>query len=83
MEVHTGADLVNLLRQYWDVTHDTKIKNEIKELATGICEFYVSIAVKSADGKYSINNVVPPDEFAFGWRYQGVDNSVFTNAAAA
>jgi len=52
-------------------------------MATGICEFYVSIAVKSADGKYSVDNVVPPDEFAFGWRYQGVKNSVFTNAAAA
>ena len=26
---------------------------------------------------------MPPDEFAFGMFYQGVDNSVFTNAVAA
>ena len=52
-------------------------------MSSGICDFYVSVAVKSSDGKYNINNVVPPDEFATGWRYQGVSNSVFTNAAAA
>lgn len=69
MEKHTGADLANLMRQYWDSTHDAKIKENIKELATGICDFYVSIAIKSDDGKYSIDKVVPPDEFATGWRY--------------
>ena len=51
-------------------------------MANGICEFYVSIAEKSEDGLYSIDKVVPPDEFATGWRYQGVKNSVFTNVGA-
>jgi len=52
------------------------------ELASGICDFYISIAKLGTDGKYSIDHVVPADEYAFGVFYGGVDNSVFTNAGA-
>lgn len=68
---------------FWDVTHEESYFNQIKQINDGICEFYISIAVKGENGKYSINNVVPPDEFAFGIFYGGVDNSVYTNAGAA
>lgn len=80
LEKHTGADLAILLRQYWDTTHESS--DEIDELAAGICEFYMSISTFK-DDQFSINKVVPPDEFAFGAYYEGVDNSVYTNAAAA
>jgi len=84
LEKHTGGDLAYLLRVYWDITHDVAMKDEIRTLAGGICDFFVSAATKSSTtGLWSINNVVPADEYAFGMFYQGVDNSVFTNVGAA
>lgn len=85
-EKHTGADIVVLSKQYFDATG--QYSEEIAELASGICDFYLSISTKK-DGKYSIKNVVPPDEWALGrviqgkYFYEGVDDSVFTNAAAS
>lgn len=76
-----------LSKQYFDATGE--YSSEIAELASGICDFYVSISSKDGD-KYSIKNVVPPDEWALGrfiqkgkYFYEGVDDSVFTNAAAS
>ncbi len=43
----------------------------------GIAEFWVSRASRNSDGSYSINTVIPPDEYV-----EQVDDSVYTNVAA-
>ena len=70
LEKHTGGDIAYLMRVYWDITHDPGMQNQIFELASGICDFFISAATKSpATGLWSINNVVPADEYAFGMFY--------------
>eukprot|EP00854_Cymbomonas_tetramitiformis_P007744 gene7744-9210_t len=89
LENHVGGDVALLLRNLWDATHDAEyLANEAAPLAYGICDYYVSIAVQRGTGSeahYSIEGVVPPDEYAIGFPipYSGVNDAVFTNAGAS
>jgi len=85
-EKHTGADIAVLTKLFWDATEDSS--EDISELVSGIYDFYLSISTLK-DKKFSIKNIVPPDEYAIGrfiqgkYIYEGVDDSVFTNAAVS
>jgi Glycosyl hydrolase family 65 central catalytic domain len=43
----------------------------------GIADFWVSRATRNSDGSYSIDTVIPPDEYV-----EQVDDSVYTNVGA-
>ena len=37
LEKHTGGDISNTLRMFWDVTHEESFLNKIKQINEGIC----------------------------------------------
>ena len=77
-EHHITADIGIAFWNYYCVTRDIKwLRNEGFKVISAVANFWVSRAVKNADGSYSIKNVVGADEYA-----QNVDDNAFTNASA-
>ena len=82
-EQHLGGDIaVGLEAYYWATGDEEFMSGGGTELVECISEFYMSRSSPNEDGSYSIRGVVPPDEFAKGKFYSGVDDSVFTNWVA-
>jgi trehalose/maltose hydrolase-like predicted phosphorylase len=77
-EVHVNADIALAMRQYWLATGDRAwLRRQAWPVVSGIADFWVSRARQNTDGSWSINHVIPPDEYA-----DGVDDSVYTNVTA-
>ncbi|GAM19795.1 hypothetical protein SAMD00019534_029700 [Acytostelium subglobosum LB1] len=80
LEQHITGDISFAMRQYYYATGDDQWLLEVGYQAIkGIAEFWASrvASVDSDPPSYSINNVIPPDEYAVG-----VNNSVYTNTVA-
>jgi trehalose/maltose hydrolase-like predicted phosphorylase len=77
-EHHITADVGIAAWNYFRVTQDKSwLEKSGFPLIKEVADFWVSRAVKNADGSYSICNVVGADEFA-----PNVDDNAFTNGAA-
>lgn len=77
-EVHVSADVALAMWQYWEATGDRAFLGRgIAPTTRAIADYWVSRAHPNADGTYSINDVIPPDEY-----HEQVDDSVYTNVAA-
>ncbi len=65
-EQHISGDIAFAIRQYWELTQDTDwLLNTAYPVIRGIAKFWASKA-QLENGVYVINNVIPPDEYAFG-----------------
>ena len=77
-EIHVSADVSLAMWQYWLATGDRRwLATKGWPVLKGIADFWVSRATRNPDGSYSINTVIPPDEYV-----EQVDDSVYTNVAA-
>jgi trehalose/maltose hydrolase-like predicted phosphorylase len=77
-EIHVSADISLAMWQYWLATGDKQwLANKGWPVLRGIADFWVSRATRNSDGSYSINTVIPPDEYV-----EKVNDSVYTNVAA-
>jgi trehalose/maltose hydrolase-like predicted phosphorylase len=77
-EIHVSADISLAMWQYWLATGDrTWLATEGWPVLRGIADFWVSRATRNSDGSYSINTVIPPDEYV-----EQVNDSVYTNVGA-
>ncbi len=77
-EIHVNGDISLGMWQYWLATGDQQwLATKGWPVLRGIADFWVSRATRNADGSYSINTVIPPDEYV-----EQVDDSVYTNVAA-
>jgi trehalose/maltose hydrolase-like predicted phosphorylase len=77
-EIHVSADISLAMWQYWLATHDQQwLATKGWPVLQGIADFWVSRATRNSDGSYSINTVIPPDEYV-----EQVNDSVYTNVAA-
>src|SRR6202000_1335755 len=78
-QVHVHADIALAFWQYWLATGDKRwLARDAWPVVSGIADFWVSRAHRDADGSYSIDHVIPPDEYA-----DGVDDSIYTNVTTA
>ncbi|MBO0867310.1 MAG: discoidin domain-containing protein [Micromonosporaceae bacterium] len=78
-EIHISGDVALAQWQYYLATKDQAELRRAWPLISGIADFYASRAEKNpSGGGYSINDVMPPDEY-----HDHVDNSAYTNQAAA
>lgn len=78
-EIHISGDIVLALKQYYHVTKDMKWLKEIAfPLIFGVAVFWQSrLTFDNQVGIYTINDVMPPDEYQYP-----VNNSVYTNVVA-
>lgn len=83
-EQHVTADMIHTLKQYLYATGDWQFMSEQHgnytawDMVYETAKFWKSRVHRMSNGKYGINDVMGPDEYH--WR---VNNSAFTNAAAA
>ena len=78
LEVHVNSDIALAFWQYWLATRDrTWLTQKAWPVVSGIADFWVSRSTSNADGSWSINDVIPPDEYA-----EHVNDSIYTNLAA-
>ena len=78
LEVHVNSDIALAFWQYWLATRDkTWLAQKAWPVVSGIADFWVSRSTANADGSWSINDVIPPDEYA-----EHVNDSIYTNLAA-
>jgi trehalose/maltose hydrolase-like predicted phosphorylase len=74
-----SADIAFAAKQYFTASGDVAwLKAVGWPLVSGIADFYASRVTTNADGSYSINQVMPPDEYHYP-----VNDSVYTNVVAA
>lgn len=77
-EQHISSDIALAAWQYWLVSGDLEwFRGKGYPLLRGIADFWLSRVTRNGDGSYSINGVMPPDEY-----HENVDDSVYTNVAA-
>ncbi|KAM9957648.1 hypothetical protein ACTFIW_012615 [Dictyostelium discoideum] len=78
LEQHITADIALAIRQYYYLTGDLDWLVDFGYKALkGIAEFWASrVEYDQLNQQYSINTIIPPDEYAVG-----VNNSVYTNVA--
>ena len=77
-EFHLQADIAMAAWDYFEATGDRAwLAGRGYPLLAGIADFWTSVATPVAGG-YAVKHVQPPDE-----DHHGVDNSAYTNAAAA
>ncbi|GAA4846450.1 hypothetical protein GCM10023221_26280 [Luteimicrobium xylanilyticum] len=82
-EVHITADVALAFWQYYEASGDKAwLKKEGWPVLKGAAEFWVSRSTRGSDGKYHIDDVTPPDEWASNGSV-GRDDSAYTNVAAA
>jgi trehalose/maltose hydrolase-like predicted phosphorylase len=78
-ELHLQADIAIAQWEYYEATGDTTwLRQHGWPVLQALAQFWVSKAAPDPKGGYDINTVQPPDEY-----HTGVDNSAYTNAAAA
>ena len=78
-EIHLQADIAMSQWEYYEATGDINwLRTNGWPVLRGLANFWVSKAVPDPSGGYDINTVQPPDEY-----HTGVNNSAYTNAAAA
>jgi trehalose/maltose hydrolase-like predicted phosphorylase len=78
LEQHISADIAYAVWQYWISTGDDAFLCAAgAEIVLETARFWASRAVKEADGKRHIRNVIGPDEY-----HEGVDDNAFTNLMA-
>jgi trehalose/maltose hydrolase-like predicted phosphorylase len=78
-ELHLQADIAMAQWQYYEATGDSSwLRQHGWPVLQALAQFWVSKAVPDPHGGYDINTVQPPDEY-----HTGVNNSAYTNAAAA
>jgi trehalose/maltose hydrolase-like predicted phosphorylase len=78
-ELHLQADIAIAQWQYYEATGDTEwLRSHGWPVLQALAQFWVSKAVPDPSGGYDVDTVQPPDEY-----HTGVDNSAYTNAAAA
>jgi trehalose/maltose hydrolase-like predicted phosphorylase len=76
-EVHVNADIALAFWQHWLATGDRSwLTREAWPVVAGIADFWVSRAHRNGDGSWSIDGVIPPDEY-----HERVDDSVYTNVS--
>lgn len=74
-----SGDIAFAAKQYFAASGDVAwLKAVGWPLVSGIADFYASRVIANADGSYSINQVMPPDEYHYP-----VNDSVYTNVVAA
>ena len=77
-EIHVSADIALAVWQYWLATGDRQwLATKGWPVLKGIADFWASRATRNSDRTYSINTVIPPDEYV-----EQVDDSVYTNVGA-
>jgi trehalose/maltose hydrolase-like predicted phosphorylase len=76
LEQHISSDVALAQWQYFLATGDRAWLSRAWPLISGVADFWASRATASGNS-YSINDVMPPDEYDFP-----VDNSAYTNVAA-
>ena len=78
-ELHLQADIAMAQWEYYEATGDTGwLHDHGWPVLQALANFWVSKASPDPKGGYDINTVQPPDEY-----HTGVNNSAYTNAAAA
>jgi trehalose/maltose hydrolase-like predicted phosphorylase len=78
-ELHLQADIAMSQWEYYEATGDTTwLRQHGWPVLQALAQFWVSKATPDPNGGYDINTVQPPDEY-----HTGVNNSAYTNAAAA
>ena len=78
-ELHLQADIAISQWEYYEATGDkTWLSAHGWPVLQALARFWVSKATPDPNGGYDINTVQPPDEY-----HTGVNNSAYTNAAAA
>jgi trehalose/maltose hydrolase-like predicted phosphorylase len=78
-ELHLQADIAIAQWEYYEATGDTSwLRTHGWPVLQALAQFWVSKAVPDPKGGYDIDTIQPPDEY-----HTGVDNSAYTNAAAA
>ena len=78
-EQHISADIALAAQLYYYATGDVEWLKEVGwPMIDGIARFYVSRASALSGGRYGLLGVMPPDEY-----HRDINNSAFTNAAAA
>ena len=78
-ELHLQADIAISQWEYYEATGDTSwLRSHGWPVLQALARFWVSKAKPDPAGGYDINTVQPPDEY-----HTGVNNSAYTNAAAA
>lgn len=79
LEQHISGDISLATRQYYYTSGDPMFLKQYLPLIEGVGQFWVSRVKPSTKrpGKYDINGVIPPDEFAVN-----VNNSAYTNQVA-
>lgn len=82
LEQHINGDIAVFLINQWDVTKNmTWLKQVGYPLLEGLADFWAS-RVDWEGGVAHISHVVGPDEYGIGPLYEGVRDSIYTNAAA-
>jgi trehalose/maltose hydrolase-like predicted phosphorylase len=78
-ELHLQADIAISQWEYYEATGDTTwLSTYGWPVLQALAQFWVSKATPDPKGGYDIDTVQPPDEY-----HTGVNNSAYTNAAAA
>jgi trehalose/maltose hydrolase-like predicted phosphorylase len=78
-ELHLQADIAISQWEYYEATGDNAwLSAHGWPVLQALARFWVSKATPDPNGGYDINTVQPPDEY-----HTGVNNSAYTNAAAA
>jgi trehalose/maltose hydrolase-like predicted phosphorylase len=78
-ELHLQADIAMAQWEYYEATGDINwLRQHGWPVLQALAQFWVSKATPDPSGGYDINTVQPPDEY-----HTGVNNSAYTNAAAA
>lgn len=78
-ELHLQADIALAQWEYYEATGDTTwLRQHGWPVLQALAQFWVSKATPDPNGGYDIDTVQPPDEY-----HTGVNNSAYTNAAAA
>lgn len=78
-ELHLQADIAMAQWEYYEATGDINwLREHGWPVLQALAQFWVSKATPDPNGGYDINTVQPPDEY-----HTGVNNSAYTNAAAA
>ncbi|KAK0042299.1 acid trehalase-like protein 1 isoform X1 [Biomphalaria pfeifferi] len=81
LEIHVIGDVAMMMRQYWQLTRDVELMVDLSgaDVVWETAKYWAARSTyNETDDTFSINGVMPPDEFNFP-----VNDSVYTNSIAA